>query len=330
VLKRISTLTCLLTPLVSGLFSPALLADTKESGSLLLFPLFDNTRGQQTLITVTNTNSDPLSGSVRLEYVYISRVGCQEFNRSRTLTPNDTLSVLTKFDNPNMVQGYAYVVARSLTTGKAIKFDHLIGTMVSYGMGNFELDPFVFRAGAALADGAPTDLENDGVGDGLRDLDGQEYEAAPAELLIPRFFGQDLSLESELILINLTGGAQFDALVDLLIYNDNEEVFSGQYSFRCWKRTRLLDISAAFSNSFLLSTNQAPNEINAGGGPAAIETGWLRINGNLANSTQTALADPAILAVRIDDVLGAPSAALPFAKGLQVNGSLLSHSVSGQ
>jgi len=107
-------------------------------------------------------------------------------------------------------------------------------------------------------------------------------------------------------------------------------VFSGQYSFRCWKRVRLLDISAAFSSSFLLSTNQAPNEINAGGGPAAIETGWLRINGNIANSTQTVLPDPAILAVRIDDALDTPLAALPFSKGLQVNGSLLSHSLTGQ
>ncbi len=329
-LNRIPILPCLLTTALSGLLSPVLLAGTKEAGSLLLFPVFDNTRGQQTLITVTNSNPDPTAGSVRLEYIYINRAGCQEFNRSRTLTPNDTLSVITKVDNPNMVQGYVYVVARSTSTGKAIKFDHLIGTGVNLGLSNFEFDPFVFRAGAALAEGAPTDLENGGVGDGLRDLDGLEYEAAPAELLIPRFLGQDSTLESELILINLTGGAQFDALIDLLIYNDNEEVFSGQYSFRCWKRVRLLDISAAFSSSFLLSTNQAPNEINAGGGPAAIETGWLRINGNIANSTQTVLPDPAILAVRIDDALDTPLAALPFSKGLQVNGSLLSHSLTGQ
>jgi hypothetical protein len=197
-------------------------------------------------------------------------------------------------------------------------------------LNNFELDAFVFRAGAALADGAPTDLENDGVGDGLRDLDGLEYQAAPAELLIPRFMGQDPTLESELILINLTGGAQFDALIDLLIYNDNEEVFSGQYSFRCWKRARLSDISAAFSNTFLLSTNQAPNEVNGGSGPLTIETGWLRINGLLANSTQVALPDPAILAARIDDSANKPLASLPYTKGQQTNASLLSHSITGQ
>ncbi len=321
----------LLSLLFLVLAGPAAHAHQKDAGSLLLFPLFDNTRGRQTLLTVTNTNTDPLQGTVRLEYVYINRVGCQEFNRSRTLTPNDTLSVVTKLDNPNMVQGYVYVFAKSLTTGKAIKFDHLIGSALSLGSTDFELDPFVFRAGAQLAEGAATDLENGGVGDGLRDLDGLEYEAAPAEILIPRFLGQGPEFDSELILINLTGGAQFDALIDLLIYNDNEEVFSGQYSFRCWKRVRLSDISNAFSDAFLASTNQALNEVSTGTLPLMLpETGWLRINGNLANSTLTTLLDPAILAVRIENAQDRPAASLPFTKGQQANASLLSHSINGQ
>jgi hypothetical protein len=331
VLNRIPILPCVLTTALIGLLSPALLAAAKGAGSLLLFPMFDNLRGQQTLITVTNTHADPLLGTVRLEYVYINRVGCQEFNRSRTLTPNDTLTVLTRVDNPNMAQGYVYVFAKSLTTGKAIKFDHLIGTMATLGLHDFELDPFVFRAGAALAEGAHTDLENEGIGDGLRDLDGLEYEPAPAEILVPRFFGQSAELESELILINLTGGAQFDALIDLLIYNDNEEVFSGQYSFRCWKRVKLMELSGAFSDSFLLSTNHAPNEVSTGSLPITCpETGWVRINGNLANSTHTVIPDPAILAARVDNALAGPLAHLPYSKGVQGNGSLLSHSITGQ
>src|SRR6185369_14227338 len=80
-------------------------ADQGKPGSLLVFPTFDNTRGGLTLYTVTNTSEDQINGSVNVEFVYINWVNCQEFNRTRTLTPNDEISVLTKLDNPNMHKG---------------------------------------------------------------------------------------------------------------------------------------------------------------------------------------------------------------------------------
>jgi hypothetical protein len=306
-------------------------------GSLLVFPRFDNTRGDLTLITVTNTSDDQVAGSTDVEFVYINgddanpALQCQEFNRVRTLTPNDEISVLSKNDNPNMHKGYVYVFARSHTTGKAIKFDHLIGSEIVLEAGDepdYELQPWVFKAGSALAEGAATDLNNNG----LRDLDGNEYEEAPDRLEFPRFFGHGgpLDADEDLILINLTGGQDFTAVVDFLVYNDNEEVFSAQFKFNCWVDIDLIDISAVFDNDFLITTNHAANEVPGTTPLNFNETGWFRVNGDVAFSTAAQFSDPAILAAKVESLhtdLG--GAILPFTEGVQANGSLLSHSLLG-
>jgi hypothetical protein len=303
-------------------------------GSLLVFPNFDNTRGDLTLYTVTNTSDDQVNGTINVEFVYVNALNCQEFNRTRTLTPDDEISVLTKFDNPNMQKGYAYVFAKSKTTGAAVKFDHLIGTelvveaLQGIHAANYSLNPWAFKAADALAEGANTDLNSNG----LRDLNGLEYEQAPDRLDFPRFIGQGgpLLASDNLVLINLTGGAQFTAVVDFLVYNDNEEVFSAQYSFVCWTKVDLSDISPVFDNEFLLTTNHSAGEVPGTTTANFNETGWYRLNGNTAFSTGAQFADPAILAAQIETiaiVLG--GAVLPFTEGTQANGSLLSHNLLG-
>ena len=137
-----------------------------QPGSLLVFPTFDNTRGGLTLYTVTNTDDDQVNGSINVEFVYINGQNCQEFNRTRTLTPDDEISVLTGFDNPNEHKGYCYVFAKSKTTGAAVKFDHLIGNelviegipagQAVVGSSDYSLNAWAFTAGAALAEGANT------------------------------------------------------------------------------------------------------------------------------------------------------------------------------
>jgi hypothetical protein len=79
-----------------------------EAGSLLLFPSFENGRGELSLLTITNTNGDHTptvgtleAGTVDVEYVYIQGSTCHEFNRTRRLTPNDTITVSVRVDNPN-------------------------------------------------------------------------------------------------------------------------------------------------------------------------------------------------------------------------------------
>jgi hypothetical protein len=299
-----------------------------EPGSLLVYPTFDNTRGTFTILTVTNTNDDVVSGTVAVEFVYIDAQTCLEFNRTHILTANDTLSVLTSVHNPNMHRGYCYVFAKSPVTGKAIAWDHLAGTDLVFGNSSaydFELNAVVFKAGEGLAQGDATDLDSDGI----RDLDGSEYQRAPDQIIVPRFFGNALGIRTDLVLIGLTG-ARFTSIINFLIYNDNEEVFSAQYSFDCWDRVRLTDVSNAFSRDFLLSTNQNPFEIQ--GATPSLEAGWYRMDGNLAFSTAAQVSDPAFLALqleRLNAIAGSAVASLPFCKGVQENGGLLSLNLFG-
>jgi hypothetical protein len=319
----------------TGLALSASADSLDRTGSLLLYPLFDNNRGGIYTVTVTNTNNDTtplptgqlLAGTVDVEFVYVHGYDCLEFNRTRRLTPNDTITVTTRFDNPNQSEGYVYAFAKSPTTGKAIKFDWLAGDSFQVApslLGGIDIPPVVFLAGSALAAGANTDTDNDGV----RDLNGTEYEQVSDELLVPRFVAdKDGQSEPELILIGLTG-KNFTTIVNFLVYNDNEEVFSAQYSFDCWDRNDLHDISEVFSNTFLLSTNQNPSESVAFIPGQNLEYGWFRMDGAVAFSTAASVSDPAFLAVRIERIQEdgpIAGASLPYGVGLQSNGDLIQH-----
>jgi hypothetical protein len=166
------------------------------------------------------------------------------------------------------------------------------------------------------ADGSTTDDDNDNV----RDLNGLEYSCVGDELLIPRFLGQGGRVSGSLILLNLTGSSSFTATVNFLIYNDNEEVFSSQTSFQCWRRFLLPEISGVFNQSFLVSTNHDQAEIL---GAPGYETGWMRLNGLNASSMAANLPDPAILALYVERVGVALASDLPFEVGGQGNGDLL-------
>jgi hypothetical protein len=310
-----------LTGLSLGAFANA---GAPEAGSLLLFPVFDNSRGADTYLTVTNTNSDMtqvgnlLAGTVDVEYVYIAGYDCFEFNRTRRLTPNDTITVAARTDNPNEREGYVYVFAKSPTTGQAISWNWLIGierVVDLSGEDDFDVNPYVFTS--PVAQGGATDVN----GDGERNLDGVEYAAGPDHLLVPRFVGQD-SDNSTLILINLTGAAQFTAIVDFLVYNDNEEVFSAQVDFVCWEDFDLLDVSGLFGETFLETTNHNPNEEVSGD-----EYGWFRMDGRIAFSSADSVLDPMILSLLIEEINDGTGAELPFTAGSQTNGELVSQSV---
>ncbi len=306
-----------------------------EAGSLLVYPYFSNTRATRTMLTVTNTNLDSVNGGVNVEFVYIDGDHCLEFNRTRTLTPGDTLSVITKYDNPNYVEGYAYVFAKSKTTGKAIKFDWLVGSAIvlTNDLTDPEISytPNVFKAGAALAAGANTDLENAGAGDGQRDLDGLEYEKTPDQLIVPNFIADnDDDFQPGLVLLGLTG-LQFTTIVNFLVYNDNEEVFSAQVTVDCWELLRLRDdVSFVFDDAFLATTGQNAAEVYTGPGVLANrlpETGWYSMTGAIANSTAATVANPSILALALNVDLDQSAAILPFWQGQRSNGDLLNLSI---
>jgi hypothetical protein len=312
--------------LVAGLAVSSTASAQQTPGSLLLFPSFDSRPGSSTILTVTNTNPDVLTGTVRVEFIYIDKDTCLEFNRSHLLTPNDTLTVLAAVHNPVQQQGYVYVFAKSPLTGQAISWNWLIGNMIDVNaivLFDWSINPVTFQG--VPAQGLPTDVD----ADGLRDLNGVEYSQAPDQILIPRFFGQAFPIFSELILVNLTGGSRFTAVVDFLVYNDNEEVFSTQYAFECWDNPQLGRISNVFTQSFLLSTFHNPFEVQ---GVAGLETGWMRLDGRIANSRAASIDDPAILAVLVEQIFAVATfgaADLPYFLGEQANGDLLSHSLFG-
>ncbi len=300
-------------------------AGLRVPASLLVFPEFDNRTGDLTLLTVTNTAEE--LDAVKVEFVYIGRMAasgqtipCLEYNRTEMLTSNDTISVITSAHNPNQSQGYVYVFAKNRITGKAMVHNHLIGhAMIIQGLSqlDYSYEPEVFLGIGAQGD--DTDRDNDG----LRDLNDIEYSCAPDEILIPRFLGQRPDFESQLVLLNLTGGSEFTATLDLLAYNDNEEAFSGQFSFQCWTKVSLLDVSQVFLDSFLRdNTAHDPQE------DIGVETGWLRLNGLNAVSTAATISDPAFLAMLIERTGSAGYAVdAPFISGTQKNGDLLSRSL---
>lgn len=296
-------------------------------GSLLLYPEFDNRDGSVTFITVTNTQCAEASGVVDVEFVYIARYGingvdlpCLETNRTMRLTPCDTVTIATKFHNPNAEQGYVYAFAKSPTTGRPIVFNHLIGQLfISSALEGADdtVNARVFRGvGTRMAE---TDVDNDGI----RDLDGVEYDEAPDRILIPRFLGQRTTYgpeRSKLILIGLSGGADFSTVVDMLVYNDNEQVLSKQYQFRCWADPYLTQIDPLFLNSFLSGLDHAANEIV---GAPNQESGWIQLNGRVAFSSAAQINDPAIYAVLVERLTTQSVVDLPYEECLQDNGDLL-------
>lgn len=318
-------------PLFTSLFLCGLAtADGLNPGSLLLFPEFDHSAGQNTLLTVTNTNRDAQTGSIRVHFKYVSGVPgatlCTEADRVELLTPGDTLTVLTSAHNPGpFARGFVYIYAVNTAT-QAVSFDYLVGDALQIDSGKalqHDLSPLTLRA--VPAQGLATDLD----ADGLRDLNGLEYEGTPAKILVPRFLGQDAAYQSELVLIGLSGGSQFTTLLDFLMFNDNEEVFSGQYSFRCWQKAPLSSISAMFTNAFLRDgTNHASGEII---GATSRESGWIAINGNTASSSLFTIQDPAFLAVLVESAGGAnnQAAEMPFFQGVQLNGDLIPQGIFG-
>jgi len=318
----------LLCALLCAATSLPALAEGQRPGSLLVFPLVDNSRGDETWLTVTNLASGASTSTVAVEFIYVRGNDCLEFNRTRILTPKDTITVRTKNDNPQMAAGYCYAFAKDPVSGLPITHNFLIGrevVLIGMTLQTIEIPAIPFVGLGTPGQGT------DRNGNGRRDFDGLEYEPVPEELHVPSFVGQTPQVppfisRNELVMINLTGGSAFTAVVDFRIYNDNEEAFSAQTSFSCWTRRQLLDISGVFSQGFLFFTNHNPLESwpQAVGAPLPdLETGWYTIDGNVAFSSADSEQDPALLAVQIERNYFGYNASLPWATGTQTNGTLL-------
>lgn len=294
-------------------------ADGRNPGSLIVFPEFRFGNGVDTIITITNTHpTEPTT----LHINYVSGVPgptlCNPRDRLVQLRPLDTFTALVSVHNlGGAPQGYVFAFAEG--SNGARSFNFLVGDTLTVDAtltSLYSVEPLVFRSPLAL--NAATDVDMDGI----RDLNGNEYERAPDQILIPRFIGQSTTYTSDLVLVALSGGRRFQTIVDFLAFNDNEEIFSAQYEFTCWDRAPLTVINGIFTKNFLqLATNQNTNEIL---GATTEESGWIWINGHVASSTTTDIPDPAILAVLVERSAAAKvGGSLPFFKGTQPRGDLL-------
>jgi hypothetical protein len=305
-------------------------AGSRAAGSLLLFPEFDNRHGIATVVTVTNTDRGEY---IDAHFKYVARRGpgsqwldCEVFDRSELLTPNDTVTLLTNYHNPQHEQGYLFVYAREQESRdpnfrEPIGFDRLIGNLlVVDGLDAFEysVNAASYRAGVRHRE--RTDLDWDAI----RDLDGREYEAAPDEVLVPRFIGQGGRVEGELVLIGLSGGSEYTTTADFLVYNDDEQVFSRQYTFRCWEKVLLEDVGLVFTHDFLAHFSGDDPYESLG----YMEYGWYRITGGTASAGASTIQDAVVYAVHIEIIDDTAAADLPFEQG-ERDGHLLPNALSG-
>jgi len=281
-----------------------------------MFPLYDTRPGTLNFVTVTNIDESPASPLLWTEWVYMDGEDCFEFNREESFTGADTLTVVAGFHNPDPGQGYLTVFAKESNgqEAPATVHNYLVGTstvMDAFTYAQFTVEPTTF---AGIGDGTYTDIDEDGI----RDLDGVEYSEVADEYDIPRFYGQNASFDSELVLVDLTAGRGFETAAEFLIYNDNEQLFSQEFFFHCWTRTRLSDISGFFGQDWLENfTDHDRDEIL---GAPTQEAGWYRVDGGVATMDQIVIDDPALLCIQIDKSGNNVSSVHPFAMGFQANG----------
>ena len=308
---------------------PCIETNLRNPGSLLIYPEFDNRDGFETIQSLTNTSPNM---DITVVFQFVREDTCSRVSHTKTLTANDTFTFKTDDVFADKDHGYAYVYAICETGGEPVSFDYLIGN--SYLMDGFQGISYAVNAisfpgiNDAEAPITPCGLRStERTGDNIRNFDGQEYGPTPDRIYIPRFVGQDVDRNSDVILIALSGGQKFTTTLDLIIFNDNEQDFSSQVTFFCWERVPLLSISSLFSNSFLQGTNNDPNEIL---GMTTVESGWIVLDGRSASSTSTTILDPAFYAVLVEQTAFEEQAAdLPWSRGCQTNGGLLPITLTG-
>jgi len=270
-----------------------------QPGSVLIFPLYDSTPGNNTLISVTNLNESEVlcdnglrQGDVQLHYNYFSEVW-EQSDSDEDLTPADTITVLARGHNPNPERGFLVVESRDPETNLPIDYDFLIGSAIIV---NSEFDfqwaytPYAFE-GLPLgnrADGAwnsacgfpiidlPTDPDFDTL-----DFDGDELSFFPQTLYIDHFFGEGtpasfpgVTFSNTLHLMSTSpGGPDVDDMTEVSVvgYNNNERLFSRTFRFNCYISQNLDDITNATSQA-QLATGGDSDEL------LGVSYGWLRMH----------------------------------------------------
>jgi len=298
------------------------MASPTRPGSILVFPEFDHTPGNVTLLTVTNTA--PFGSPPTTIFVgYVSST-CQQSALQLTLQPRDTVSFLSSYLTPSNWRGFVYVRARNGATGPFWDYDHLVGSALCMnGIDAFSFGYPAISFQATTGEGNPTDLDADNIAD----LDGTEYVQAPDRLAFPGFLGSTANRSNDIVLINLSGGTAFTATLSIAAFNDLGYEFNQSSTFTCWRKTALSSIQSGTSEDFLDGTQNAPAEVL---GASSIESGWLEIEGLTYSAPGgPLLPNPAILAMLIQKSTTGSVAILPYFLGEQDNGDIMPTTAAG-
>ncbi|MCA8942456.1 MAG: hypothetical protein KDB80_07830, partial [Planctomycetes bacterium] len=280
---------------------------SRRPGSVLVFPIHRSGPGWFTILSVTNTATTPigagtLGGTTNAHFEYANVTpnpanpfrpfGCTLFDRVETLTPADTVSVLTHCHNavaPFGQEGFVVVTAEdpAQPQGGAWNHNYLIGSELVLNATGVTYSVNAYAAQALVAD--PLANSNSVRFDGVR------YTALPDHLYVDSFVAL---AESSLTLVNLTGAPNTVNSLYLSVWNDNESPLSGTLDFSCWFDQPLTAVSPLFAESFLLSTNHDPRELDITcDGIGDLETGWAMIESVAVRNPDgsTVAADGAVL-----------------------------------
>jgi len=254
-----------------------------------VYPIHRSAPDAFTVVCVSNTNTDPITewhtgGMTNVKFDYVNMIpnpadsqlpnDCYVVDRVESLTPADTLCVLTACHNAANAEGYLVVTAQDPLSGLKTPwaFDYLVGSeLVVTALGaKYAINAIPFRSPREI--GCPTD-QLKGDYDGQLDFDDVEYEAIPEKLYLDTFLAAG---KSSLTLINMSGGTQFTAVAQFDVWNDNEFPLSATKLFRCWFEEPLSDVSLVFSEGFLsANTPHDPQELDIDcDGLGELETGW--------------------------------------------------------
>lgn len=278
------------------------------AASVLVYPYQHSQLGNPAVFNVISVTNIATAGdcttNVHFEYVNVGPspspftfADCSISDRVETLTPADTLSVMTSCHN-GAQNGLGYLVVSAMDPNQLDtywSFNYLIGSeqIVSPAGGIYALRPWDFCA--LVPDKTDTDLD----GDGSRDFDGLEYDPIADELYLDTFAGSN---PGELVLLSFLGGEYLNQ-IDFVIFNDDEFQLSAQFEFACWTRVPLGDISGFFTTPGLLSTPTDPTQLDLTCNGLKDEyTGWAIIRPKRAISiTSDNIDDPAILGAITND-----------------------------
>lgn len=255
-------------------------AKLNQVGSLLVYPaVFAVDHDEwywETFITFTNAGASDIVA--RVSFVNGDATDsryCDECSFSLSLTPNDTETLVVRYDDHGAVLEaedgmFSYVCPHSMgmiivaaedPDGETITSNVLFGEEVVIN----------YMAGYAYSLPAIPFQGDSGDGDRNYELDGNEYGRMPrfvgADFLAPDLEGDPLA--AELVVFTLGFSAQHPPEVDCSVtgYDADENAFSTSFRFGCWALADLCELSPEFCYPDLGLTYGQPDT-----------HGWLGLN----------------------------------------------------